>query len=296
MAKKRSSWAVAAIGFVAGAALVLIILKLTDYFERPEKPAPLTVSIPPEERPAPPPLVTPPPAPEEIPPPAPKITQTGPMLAIVIDDMGRDMNVLRELVQVGAPVTVAVLPNLKHSKETATEAHSKGLEVILHLPMEPKDLKGNDPGKGALLTAMGPEEIRKRMEADLSEVPYAKGINNHMGSRFTEDKDDMRTVLKALKERGMYFLDSRTSSATVAGRLARELGVKNFDRNVFLDNNRDVDYIKKQLAEAISISKKRGKAIAIGHPHPETIQALKESVSELNSNGVRAVPLSELME
>lgn len=294
MAKKNSSWAIAAIGFVAGAALVLVILKFTDYFEKPGKPVSPSASIPPEERPAPPPLVTPPPAPEEIPPKVPE--KTGPMLAIVIDDMGRDINILRELAEVGAPVTVAVLPNLKHSKETAEEAHSKGIEVILHLPMEPRDLKGNDPGKGALLTAMGPEEIRKRIEADLSQVPYAKGANNHMGSRFTEDKDDMRTVLKALKERDMYFLDSRTSPASVAGKLAREVGIKNFDRNVFLDNNQDVAYIKRQLAEAISISKKKGKAIAIGHPHPETIQALKESVSELNANGVRVVPLSELME
>ncbi|MBI5587763.1 MAG: divergent polysaccharide deacetylase family protein [Deltaproteobacteria bacterium] len=291
MARKKKGgltlWAVLAVGFMAGAAVVLILVKYSDLFT--PAPAP-RVEKPPVQKPFVP-EVTAPEVPSAV---APPVKKAYPRVAIVIDDMGQDMKKLRELIALNAPITVAVLPNLSHSKDTAKEAHARGLEVLLHLPMEPKDLGDNNPGKGALLTAMTSEEIRKNIEDDLKTVPYAAGVNNHMGSRFTEDERQMRSVLNVVKKRKMFFLDSRTSSNSVAGKVAGEIGVRNADRNVFLDNSRDITYIKGQITELVSIARKHGSAIAIGHPHPETIEAIKESLEVLNGS-VEIVKLSDIV-
>lgn len=219
-----------------------------------------------------------------------------PKVAIVIDDMGHDITRLRDLFEVNADITVAVLPNLRYSRDVSREAHMKGWEVLLHLPMEPKDTSQNDPGVGALSTLMKGEDVKARVEEVLVDVPHAIGINNHMGSKFTEDEVLMRAVFDVVKERGMFFLDSRTTSSSVASRLAEEMGVREVDRNVFLDNNRNHDYIKGQLQELVRIARKRGKAVGIGHPYPETIDTLKGSVEEIRSEGVAVVRLSELIE
>jgi polysaccharide deacetylase 2 family uncharacterized protein YibQ len=219
-----------------------------------------------------------------------------PRVAIVIDDMGYDMRRFRSLLEVDAQITVAVLPHLRFSREVALEAYSNGWEVLLHLPMEPRDMASNDPGKGALLTAMGEGEVRLRMEEDLKGVPHASGVNNHMGSRFTEDPVLMRTVLDVVRDHKMFFLDSRTTSGSVAGTLAREMGVKGVERAVFLDNTRDEEYIKARLKELVSIARKRGKAVAIGHPYPETIAALKSMVGAMQQDGIEVVRVSDLVE
>jgi polysaccharide deacetylase 2 family uncharacterized protein YibQ len=210
--------------------------------------------------------------------------------------MGYGMNKLRELLEVDAPITVSVLPHLKNSREVALEAHKNGREVILHLPMEPKDSWINNPGKGALLTGMAEEELLMELTQDLEEVPFLSGVNNHMGSKFTEDEAMMRVVLEVLKEKDFYFLDSKTTDASVAGKVARELGVKTVSRSVFLDNRRDEDYIRAQFTELIATAEKRGKAVAIGHPYPETIAVIKEMVPRLKQEGVEVVRLSELVE
>jgi polysaccharide deacetylase 2 family uncharacterized protein YibQ len=293
MARKKknalSPWAVLLAGFVAGVAVVLLLVKYSGLFI--PAPPPAHVKAPPAP-PSPPPEVIGPVVPGEVTPP---VKKTYPRVAIVIDDMGQDMARLRELVALNAQITVAVIPNLSHSKQTATEAHERGLEVILHLPMEPRELGFNNPGKGALLVAMGPEEIKRKIEEDLKTVPFAAGVNNHMGSRFTEDEGRMRTVLTLVKRKKMYFLDSRTSAHSVAGRLAGELGVRNADRDVFLDNTLDKTYIKGQITELVSIAKKHGSAIAIGHPHPETIEAIRESLGALNGS-VEIVRLSDIVD
>lgn len=217
------------------------------------------------------------------------------MLAIVIDDMGRDLLTLDALFDVGVPINVAVLPHLRRSKETAVAANKKGWDVLLHLPMEPKGSEKNDPGRGALWTGMTPAEVRAQMSLDLDAVPFAVGVNNHMGSKFTEDGPLMREVIKDLKKRKLFFLDSRTSSKTVAAAMASEIGVPSVDRSVFLDNERDVEYIKARIAEAVRIAKKRGFSVAIGHPYPETIAALKETLSGINNKDVRIVKLTEVL-
>ncbi len=220
----------------------------------------------------------------------------GPRVAIVIDDMGHDLKRLRSLLDIDAQITVAVLPHLRFSREVATEAYSRGWEVLLHMPMEPHNLKGNNPGEGALLTVMDEAEVRLKMRESLDGVPYVSGVNNHMGSKFTEDPVLLRAVLGMVKERGLFFLDSRTSPDSVAGKLAREMGVPGVTRNVFLDNTRDEQYIRERLDELVRIARDRGVAVAIGHPYPETIAALKSALYSESFDGVEVVRVSELTE
>jgi polysaccharide deacetylase 2 family uncharacterized protein YibQ len=245
-----------------------------------------------------PPAPPAPPAPSPVEPVEPESTWPPPSskVAIVIDDMGYGMKKLRELLEVDAPITVSVLPHLKNSRQVALEAHKNGREVILHLPMEPKDSWINNPGKGALLTGMAEEELLRELTLDLEEVPFLSGVNNHMGSKFTEDEAMMRVVLEVLKDKDFYFLDSKTTDASVAGKVARELGVKMVSRSVFLDNRRDEDYIRAQFSKLVAKAEKRGKAVAIGHPYPETIAVLKEIIPRLKQKGVVVVRLSELVE
>ncbi|MBI5809740.1 MAG: divergent polysaccharide deacetylase family protein [Deltaproteobacteria bacterium] len=297
MRKKRGGahlFGLAVLGLVLGAVITVLIVRYAPLRRGGEEgPKPSARLIQP---PLPPPLIKPP-HPQDL---------TGrpelpagetPRVAIVIDDMGQDMRKLMEILKVDAPITVAVLPYLLHSGDVARAAHSNGMEVLMHLPMEPQNsgAEEHDPGQGALLIAMDKADIRAMVEEDLKEVPFAAGINNHMGSRFTENTELMRVVLEVVKRRDLYFLDSRTTPASVGNRLAEEMGVRFAMRNVFLDNTRDEAYIKGQIMELASIARKRGKAVAIGHPYPETIKALKDSVSMLERQGIQVVRLSELL-
>lgn len=218
-----------------------------------------------------------------------------PRVAIVIDDMGRDMKPIRDLLEMDAPISVSVLPFLPHSKETAEQAHAKRRDVLLHLPMEPKDSGNNDPGEGAIFTNMSETQVADEVKRDIDAVPYIKGINNHMGSKFTEDEKMMRVALKAAKANNLFFLDSKTTNKSAAYRVAKEMDIKAASRQVFLDNKEDVNYIKTQILELIEIAKKRGSAIAIGHPHPSTIAALKQMIPRLNQD-VDIVAVSSLID
>ncbi len=217
-------------------------------------------------------------------------------VAIVIDDMGTDLGKLESLIDLDVPVTVSVLPHLRHSRDVAEMAHASGLEVMLHLPMEPINPTVNNPGDGALFTGMPTDEIRSLLLADIESIPYLSGVNNHMGSRFTEDERGMRVVFEVLSQRGFFFLDSRTSPRSIALKLAHEFGVRSASRNVFLDNKREKEYIRGQFEELLRVARKRGRAIAIGHPYPETISVLKEALGSLEDEGIEVVSVSELME
>ncbi len=263
------------ISFLAGAAFVLFIRGWNG-------PAPIVepVAVPPE--------------PEEVKP----LLPGEPQLrgAIIIDDMGARMSRFRSLAELDYKVTVSVLPHLRYSGRLAKEAGDLGFEVILHLPMEPGNTAVYRPGKGALYTSMAPDLIRERLAADIADVPGIKGVNNHMGSKFTEDSTGMGVVLEALAKRGLFFIDSKTSPGSVAGKLAGSYGVKTASRDVFLDNERNKDYIKGQFKEFIKDVQRRGSAIAIGHPYLETIEVLKETQKELREAGITIVDVSELVE
>lgn len=229
--------------------------------------------------------------PEEVPP-APRHKVR---LAIVIDDMGAHLDTARTIAAIDPHITFAVMPHESQSSTVVREMARKGHDVILHLPMEPKDLARNNPGKGALLNSMSADDIRQVIENDLKLVPGVKGANNHMGSRFTEDREDMKIVMWELKKRKLFFLDSRTSPRSVGYETARGMGLRSASRDVFLDNTISEEHSRQQLKQAAELAKKKGHAIAIGHPHPSTIKVLQEMVPQLRKQGVEIVGVSRLV-
>jgi polysaccharide deacetylase 2 family uncharacterized protein YibQ len=216
-------------------------------------------------------------------------------IAIVIDDFGYDIKRLRRLFGVDAEIAVAVLPHLKYSTASAEEAHRHGWQVLLHLPMEPENSSVNNPGEGALYTSMDSTALRVTLERDLANVPHVTGINNHMGSKATADTRLMRVVLEQVAERGLFFLDSRTTAKSVAGDLIASMGVRGGVRSIFLDNTRNHDYIRAQIGELVRTARRTGSAIAIGHPYTETIDVLLETVPLLKESGIEVVSITDLM-
>lgn len=216
-------------------------------------------------------------------------------IAFVIDDMGSDVAEARAFLDLNVIVTPAVIPHLVHSLDVAHLARERGREFLVHVPMEPLGYPKIDPGNGALLAAMSESEIRAVLGRALSSVPGASGVNNHMGSRLTELRRPMAWVMDELKNRGLFFLDSATSGKSVAGDVARESGLGWAKRDVFLDNEQTVDAIGRQIEVALQKATRNGSAIAIGHPHPTTLQALKIWGPKLQEAGVRSVPLTQLI-
>ena len=218
----------------------------------------------------------------------------GPAIAIIIDDMGADLALAHQFLALDIPLALAILPGLPHSKEVALAAHSRGAVVMLHLPMEPKSGEAN-PGPGALTTAQDSVEIERLFDDALQWAPGAQGVNNHMGSRFTEDTERMKAVLTLIKRRGLFFVDSRTSPESAGFSLAREMALPTAQRDVFLDNERDVAAITGQIEELFKKAARRGHAVGIGHPYPETLEALRRALPRLHERGARVVPVTALL-
>jgi len=215
--------------------------------------------------------------------------------AIVIDDLGQDLQAAEKLLALPYPLTFSVLPKLRYSIETADEAHRTGHEVMLHLPMEAQPGEHPSAGEGEIRTSMSPEELGRVLAADLETVPYAAGVNNHMGSRATAQFPLMAAVMDALGERRLYFVDSRTTAASVALDAARQRALPAFYRSVFLDDTETVPYTLGQLRVFRRIVEEQGVALAIGHPHPTTITALSQFLPELEKDDIQLVPPSELV-
>jgi polysaccharide deacetylase 2 family uncharacterized protein YibQ len=221
-------------------------------------------------------------------------TENGlPLVAIVIDDLGYQRQLAMDFIEMGAPLTLSFLPQAPFTGELVRQADQKEKETLLHIPMEPKEFPQVNPGPKALLTSMTNEEIMNILENDLDAFPQVAGVNNHMGSRFTEDRDKMALVLTLIKKRKLFFLDSRTTPDSVIFPLASQIGVKVIQRDIFLDNNVEMDAIRGQLELLIRLAQERGFAVACGHPHPQTLQVLKERLPELQEK-VHLVPLSQL--
>lgn len=234
-----------------------------------------------------------------VPPPRERLARPRPSgpgsLAIIIDDMGKGMPEARSIIDIGVPVTFAIIPGLPKVRQVAQEAQRRGIEAMIHLPMEPKGYPARRLEENGLLLNQGNDEIAARMNNYFREIPQAVGANNHMGSAFTESREKMAVVLGVLKERGLFFVDSKTSAISVGESAARELGVRTASRAVFLDNIQDVGYISKQIRQAAAIARRRGSAIAICHPHPATIQALAAELPKLRDEGITFVPASSLV-
>lgn len=216
-------------------------------------------------------------------------------VALIVDDMGNSLEALDELLGLGEPVTISVLPYGPYSRETAEIAHRKGLEVLLHLPLESLNNHDSEAGEeGLIRSGMSDAEVRKLMADDLDRVPHIKGVNNHMGSKVTADEALMRTILEPLKEKGLFFLDSRTSGRSVAYTVARNMGIPAESRQIFLDADRSNGLIKERLLELFRLAQKEGRAIGICHPFRETLQTLQENIHLLEGYGLEAVFASEL--
>jgi uncharacterized protein len=215
--------------------------------------------------------------------------------AIVIDDLGQSLEAARKLLQLPSPIGWAILPNQRHSAEIAAMAHDAGREVLLHLPMQPEPGSSVGPGEGAINIGMGRDQVAHVLAADLNSVPYAIGVNNHMGSSATADARLMSTVMAALAQRHLFFVDSRTTSATVALDAARRQGLPTFYRSVFLDDVETVPASLGQLRKLCGEVENAGAGLAIGHPYPTTLEALAQFLPQLDKKDVQLVPVSQLL-
>jgi polysaccharide deacetylase 2 family uncharacterized protein YibQ len=216
-------------------------------------------------------------------------------VAVVIDDLGQDLKAAKEILSLPARITYAVMPGLLHSREIAELARRDGREVLLHLPMQPKD-KGLKASPGALSSNMTPMNFVATIGTDLDSVPGAVGVNNHEGSALTENAEAMKFLMAELKERNLFFIDSFTSPKSTAYATAREFGLKAARRDVFLDNESDnEEYVGRQLDELTRFAKERGRAVGIGHPHPATINALRKWLKTISQKGIEIVPASRIV-
>lgn len=217
-------------------------------------------------------------------------------VALVMDDMGNSLDALAELLGLGEPLTIAVLPYGSHAFETARRAEENGLEVLLHLPLESLNGNGSEAAtEGLVRTGMGAEEIRSLVTGQLDRIPQVRGVNNHMGSRVTADEEMMRTVLEPIRERGLFFLDSRTTGKSVAYDVAVRMGIPAVSRQVFLDADGDALRVRERLMELFRLARRDGRAVGICHPFQETLRTLRESFVGLKAQGLEAVFVSELV-
>jgi len=223
------------------------------------------------------------------------VPKGAPMIAIVIDDMGVDRKRSKHMWQdVPAPLTLSFMTYASDLVDQTQAARQQGHELMLHMSMEPSSAS-IDAGPNVLMTAMDSSQIRSLANWGMDRFEGFVGVNNHMGSRFTEDERGMRVVLEEINKRGLLFLDSRTSSHTVGPKLARTMGMPALERNVFLDNDNVPDKVRKQLGEVERLARKFGHVIAIGHPRDATIQVLKEWIPQARERGLAIVPVSVLM-
>lgn len=217
-----------------------------------------------------------------------------PVITIIIDDMGNHESHGRAALAVPGAVTYAFLPHTPFAREFALKAHGDGKEVMLHLPMQSHE--GNRLGPGALTLHMTEKAFKQTLERDLDAIPHVKGINNHMGSLLTRHPGAMEWLMQGVKLRGnLFFIDSRTTHETVGEQIAKEYGIPNSRRDIFLDNDRNPDAIRDQFRRLIDRAQHNGHAIGIGHPYPETSQILQEVLADIESLGIRLIPASEMI-
>ncbi len=217
-------------------------------------------------------------------------------VAIIIDDMGYSLRAIKEVTAIGKPLTIAVLPFSPLAKETAQIAHQNGLEVILHLPLEAiNNQEANNKTEGIIHSKMSMKEVIETVDKSLDQVPYASGVNNHMGSKITSNEILMRIILERLKERDLFFIDSRTTNHSVAYKTAQTLGIPSGYRKIFLDTENDEDFIRGKLIELFQRAQKEGWALGICHPTAETLKVLKENIHLVDKYNLNPVFASDIV-
>ena len=222
-------------------------------------------------------------------------SQGVPRVALIIDDIGHSPARARQFLELGVPMTFSVLPQLRASNHLAHEIYAKGHEVMLHQPMEPCDAR-IDPGPGALYVGDRAHRIARIMKKNFTDVPFAVGVNNHMGSRFTARREEMNRVLQVLREKRLFFIDSLTTRHSEGYQAAQRLRVDTACRNLFLDVRQDQDVVLRQLFRLRNRAQRYGRAIGIGHPFPETVGAIARFVETLKSTDLSMVYASEALD
>ncbi|MDU2064039.1 MAG: divergent polysaccharide deacetylase family protein [Sporomusaceae bacterium] len=216
-------------------------------------------------------------------------------IALIIDDFGYTSEPINEFAAISRPLTFSVLPNRPYSTQAAAKALQSGHQVMLHLPMEPLDRSQQSEAE-TVSGRLSDSEIQGLVRKDIQAIPGLIGVNNHQGSRATSDKRVMKALLAVLKEKQLFFVDSRTSSQSVAWELAKQSGVKTAANELFIDNQPDVESVKKQLCQGITLALKEGKIILIGHARSHTAQAIQSILPELDAQGIQLVFVSELVQ
>ncbi len=220
-----------------------------------------------------------------------------PKIAFIIDDIGAYSIGAYELKQLGIPITASVLPDSQHALEEAKWLTKYNLKSLIHLPMQPKkDLNSYPDHKRVVTMDSSIPDIKQMIKNAKKIVPYADGINNHQGSLVTSDRNTMKKVLTAIRDEGMFFIDSKTDFDSLGWKTAKEMGVKTAVRDVFLDHTRSYEHSIFQIKRLVEIAKRTGKGIAIGHPFETTFAAITDSLDFISSNGIKVVFVKELLE
>jgi polysaccharide deacetylase 2 family uncharacterized protein YibQ len=217
-----------------------------------------------------------------------------PSIALIIDDIGRTSHQAIQFLELRVPITFAILPRLQKTHALAEKIHDQGHEIMLHQPMEPyrSDI---DPGPGALYVGDAMKKIDRIMMENISDVPFAQGVNNHMGSRFTTCEKEMNEVLQVIKSKGYFFVDSLTTNRSAAYSTAKKLEVSAARRHIFLDNCLEESAILSQLRRLKTIALKNGCAVGIGHPFSETAKAVGRFLGTLKGSPFRLVYISQVL-
>jgi polysaccharide deacetylase 2 family uncharacterized protein YibQ len=209
------------------------------------------------------------------------ISSVPPKLAIIIDDVGYDLNLIKKFLELDGPFTFALLPKAPYNVAIIHAAQAKNFEIILHLPMEPKEYPKVNPGPGALLTTMAPDQLITQLTENISEIPNIRGVNNHMGSKMTSSSIHMRQIFTILKKRGLYFIDSRTSADTICRSSAKLFKLPFAQRDVFIDHILEPQFIRQQIDKLIQCTQKNGQAVGIAHPHIITFDVLRSVLPKI---------------
>lgn len=216
-------------------------------------------------------------------------------IVLILDDVGFENQPLKAAASIDASLNFAVIPGSPKAMESAEMLSSRGFEILCHLPMEPLDDSSHSPGQGAILVSQLEDEIKRRTRDGIRAIPHAKGVNNHMGSRATRDRRVMASVAEVLKDEGVYFIDSRTVGSSVAAQVVGEHDVPVAARDVFLDDDRSDDAVRRQLRELVRIARRNDYAVGIGHVYPSTVRVLSEEIPKLRENGITFVFASSVL-
>jgi polysaccharide deacetylase 2 family uncharacterized protein YibQ len=217
----------------------------------------------------------------------------GRSIAVIIDDIGFDLRIVEKLADIPAPIAFAVLPDAPHAEEAARLLHAAGKEILLHLPMEPRVYPRKSFGTGTLTADMNAVEIRRRIREDLAKVPFVSGVNNHMGSRFMEDDARLAIVMEELRAKGLFFVDSMTTADSRGGESAERTGVRFAARDIFIDHVPGYTAARENLTGVFRQGRRNGlPVLMIGHPHMETVRAIRDVLPVWQTEGITVIPVS----